>query len=353
MKKAQIVIVDEDPDFCRQLDGCLRYRLGFPVTVHDFTESSVLSEYTERRETAVLLITETAAAGAELKGFPGVIILTEGRETAAAIPEQVTGDLSEKQVIRRVQKYRPMDALIREVRALCLDFGVIPGEAGAPDSKKALRIGFFSPLGRCLQSTAALTLARLYAEQRKTLYLTFDPFPGIDWDGYAGEETGDLAELFYYFDCDPGKFALHAEKCTLRCGPLYVVPSAALYESISEPEPEKWRAFLEMLITQTDYEVIVSDLSICIRGLFDLFREFDRIVTIVRTDPASAEELRRYDRMLKRTGHEDIKDRTTELELPVFRRLPADPSLCHRGELADHMRRFMTRIGGEEEHADT
>ena len=99
--------------------------------------------------------------------------------------------------------------------------------------------------------------------------------------------------------------------------------------------------------------MIVADLSICVRGLFDFFREFDRIVTIVRSDPASAEERRRYDRMLKRTGHEEVCEKTRELELPVFQRLPADLTRYHCGELADQMRKLAAQIDAEYGHADT
>ncbi|MCR5675551.1 MAG: hypothetical protein K6G16_07580 [Lachnospiraceae bacterium] len=331
MNEVNIVIVDEDADFCRRLDGCLRERLQFPVSVHDYTDPQALSAHEKREDTSALLISEGALQKTSIEGFPRVIVLSEGLGVEVQAP-----------TLRRVNKYRALSGLFKEITEMVMDAGLLNGQLFSQSGKHALRIAFFSPLSRCLQTTSALTLAQLCAEQRKTLYLGLEPFPGhIACSG----ESGGLSELLYYYECEPEKIALHVEKTRVQLGALHVIPPAQSCTDVLETEAGRWDELFTRISTETDYEVIVTDFSVCVRGLTDLLRGFERIVTIERDDGISGEKLHFFDRMLKRSGHEDLRAKNTRLTLPVFPKLPADPARYGEGQLADYWRQVMHREG--------
>ncbi len=352
MKEANIVIVDSDADYCRRLDGCLRARLSFPVAVHDYTDPLQLQFHDRRQDTAVLLISEQALTSVSLAGFPRVIILTEGLGTDAEQLAQAegSGSAAGEPVIRLVNKYRAMSGLLREVTALVSELAGSFDFTRTARGKRAELIGFFTPITRCLQTTCALTLGQLYARERKTLFIDLESFAGLP--GPFANATGgeNLTELLYYFDCEPKKLAVHLERIRMQIGALHVIPPADGCAALLETEPQVWREVLSALARETDYEVIVADLSVCVRGLFDLLGDFDRIVTIERGDPISAEKLSRFERMLRRGGFEELTVKTTRLTLPVFDRLPADPARLGDTELASYLWKFMQEKGAS--HVD-
>ena len=358
MSEARIVIVDEDVEFLRRLDGFLRDRLPFPVSIMDYSEVSAFAERSDRREPDAALISERVLERVSLEGLPRVIILLEGIDTegtgiVADAPGAVqsryttgyTGTDPEEadpaRVIRRVNKYRALSRLVKEVSQMVMAAPGFTGVIREENETRAALIAFFTPVSHCLQTTGAITLGQLLAARKKTMYLNLEAFPGLPQHLFDPGIEGDLTELLYYGDCEPEKLAVHLEQMTQQVGALRMIRPAGAYTALAEIEPEKWHEFLQALATRTELEAIVCDLSVCIPGLLDLLREFDRIYTIERQDPVSAEKLVNFERILRRTGHEDLTARTRRLTLPTIRRLPADPARYGEGELAEYFRKVL------------
>ena len=332
MKEADIVIIDGDADYCRRLDGALRARLSLPVRVHDYTQPEALASYENRQQTAAVLIAEREICRTDLSGFPRVVVLSEGMQVPL-----------EAETVRRVNKYGGVNTVIRVINELVSEMPDLFEVLRDPEKERAKLIGFFSPLGRCLQTTAALTCGQLLAQQRRVLFLSLEPFCGHPVTGENG--GGDLSELLYYHELEPEKLAFHAARAKISVGSLDVIPPPGVYTAITETEGERWREFFLRLAADAGYEVILADLSVWVRGLFELMREMDLLYRICRGDPVSAAKERQYELTLKRTGFEDLSVCTKRLELPVFSRLPADPAHYGTGELAGYMRQELMQDG--------
>ena len=355
MREANIVIVDEDVEFLRRLDGYLREKLPFPVQTQDYSEVSSFAARTDRREPEAALISEKALAKISLDGLPRVIVLTEGigegvvaespgascTDTAQTYAGTVRGTGEAARVIRRVNKYRALSRLVKEVSQMVMEAPGFTGAIREESGTRAALVGFFTPVSHCLQTTGALTVGQLCAARKKTLYLNLEAFPGLPQGMFDPLGEGDLTELLYYFDCEPEKISVHLERMSQTVGQLRTVKPAGAYTALAEIGAQTWREFLTTLATKTELEVILCDLSVCVPELPDLLREFDRIFLIERGDPVSAEKLANYERMLRRTGHEDVSTRTRRLSLPVIGRLPADPVRYGEGELAEYFRQVL------------
>ncbi|MCR5178986.1 MAG: hypothetical protein K6C95_08400 [Lachnospiraceae bacterium] len=325
MNETNIVIFDRDVDYCRRLDGALRERLPYAVSVHDFTDEEIFSAY--RDPESILLVSESFTDRIKPKEYQYVIILTEG------VGSDIEGDN-----VRKVNKYHRISELIGQINELVMDSPSFPGVLSVGTAVRAKLTGFFSPLTRCLQTTSALTLGQLYAQRGDTLFLSFEPFSGIP---RAYGDGGDLTDLLYFHDCEPAKLAFHISRIRVRAGALDIIYPADSFRTIQDTECSKWRELLEEVAVSAGYSRIVCDLSVCMRGLFDVLREFDRICMIERTDPVSAEKLKQFERTLKRTGYEDLAGSIRKLELPVFSRLPADLACYGSGPLAAYLEEML------------
>lgn len=62
-------------------------------------------------------------------------------------------------------------------------------------------IGNYSPIGRCMQTTFALSMGQILSKKHKTLYLNFESYSGF---GYLlnREFASDLTDVLYYFNCE-------------------------------------------------------------------------------------------------------------------------------------------------------
>ena len=322
MNRTNIAILDGDVEYCRRLDGALRERLPYAVSVHDFTDEQVFSEY--RDPDSILLVSEELADRVIPEAHQYVIVLDEGRGT------DIRGDN-----VRKVNKYHRLSELIGQINELVADRGSFPGVFSAGNEARAGLMGFFSPLSRCLQTTSALTLGQLFAERGNTLFLSFEPFSGIP---RAYGEGGDLTDLLYYHDCEPARLAFHTGRLRVKAGALDIIYPAESFQTLQETEGGKWIALIEAVAVSAGYEHVVCDLSVCVQGLFDVMKCFDRIYMIERSDRISSERIGQFMRALKRTGHEDLVTGIKRLSPPVFSQLPADPANYGTGPLASYLR---------------
>ena len=116
-----------------------------------------------------------------------------------------------------------------------------------------------------------------------------------------------------------------------------IYPAESL-QTLQETGGGKWTELIEALAVSAGYAHVICDLSVCVQGLFDVMRCFDRIYMIERTDPVSSERIGRFMRALRRTGHEDLAAGIKRLALPVFTQLPADPACYGTGPLASYLK---------------
>ena len=96
-----------------------------------------------------------------------------------------------------VYKYQSSSDVIREVMA-CYgeERGIMPVQF--PVLKKTTEIlGVYSPLGRCLQTSFALTLGQVLAKERAVLYLNLEEYSGFE-ELFQKGFPYNLSDLLYY-----------------------------------------------------------------------------------------------------------------------------------------------------------
>ena len=333
MKRGMILLCDSDRVYLGRLHGYLRERIRMPLEWLDFTDVSYLPARAEGPEKTVLVIAERDARQADLTMYENILLLTEqasydGGENANALR---TGRHTD---IRTVSRYSRASEIADRLLELLGDVIVFPSDetdGGFPTTV----VGYYSPLGRCMQTSASIAAGQLLAAQSRTLFIGFDAFPVT---ALNAEDTGaDLSDLLYYFGCDKSRLNVWIQRAKKRMGMLEYIPPAASIHRTQGVDGAEWVALIRAICKQEAPDYLLLDLSGQTPGLFDILSVCHMIYTITGHDAQDAAKIEGYKHWLVESGSEDILQKTVFCRMPKGCRLPASAEMLGGSALAAYL----------------
>ena len=126
-------------------------------------------------------------------------------------------------------------------------------------------------------------------------------------------------------------------------GNLYYLPPVFSYPDMEEIDEKTWQAFLRKIIRETDYEVIILDLTEQVRGLFSLLELCDEIYSCIPKDGLAMAKMEQYKKLLSHIKKEDLLSKTKECKIPVFKEFSYQAALYTHTELADYVQKLMEK----------
>ncbi|MCR4587295.1 MAG: hypothetical protein K5682_02700 [Lachnospiraceae bacterium] len=328
MKQKILAIYDGERAYCSALAGRLSAEEYMPYQVCGFSEEEALLEYQTEHPVEVLLVSEN-------KYRPGLL---RGSKKTILVLKETGKEITYEEEVHEIPRFQTVQGIYRSILRYC-DAAV----SGSDRPGRALTmVGFFSPIKRCLQTTAALELGKKLAMQEKTLFLDFECFSALGGNEPSRQE-GDLTDLVYYMDCARAQFPSRFESLIHKVGEMDVIYGPRSFIDFDLVEKEKWMALLEEIRNLRKYRYILLDLCEQTQGIFDLLGECDGIITIEKQDPVSRTKLERYENLLQVTGHGDLLQKSYRWNLPAVQ-LPPDPV---NGDSAE-LRKFLEYAEGNE-----
>ena len=322
-----IAVCDSDLSYAGRLVEYLRQEAAFPFEIRLYTSTETLLEDCDTREADLVVIAQSqytpAAAQAGLKNL---LMLNES-DVLLEEPENIS-------------KFQSIANIVTHIRAKCAaeEEPVLPSlRHGRP----MVRIGVYTPVTRCLQTTFSMTLGQILASRHRVLYMNFEAFSGLD------KMLARNFDLIYYNECAREKLAGQLEMMTEEAGGMHFLPPMKSFIELRSIKREQWSSLLRTIEKVTEYEYLIMDLTEHTDGLLDILRTCDRVYTIVRDDTFSRARCFQYEDLLRRMNYEDIRMRTQYWKLPVFREIPAGIEDLTRGELAVYIREQLMRGGSE------
>lgn len=336
MNKAEEMILalcDGEEEYAHLLTEYMERQRNLPWSVHTYTDVSRLMA--EEKEADILLVAESAYRE-ELRELQPkrLIVLNE------------SGIVRNKN-LRYINKYQQADQVLRELLTIYLEIATQALPRLESEGNTGF-IGFYSPVGRCLQTTFALTVSQLLSENHRTLYLNFEYFAG-NQELVPELQTRDLADLLYFLNAEQDKFALRLQSMVKQIGSLDYVPPMRAGQNLLGVTAGEWMTFLKKIRDLGEYEYVVMDLSECMQGLFDILRTCLRVYTIVGEDRAAGSKMTQYEKLLELYSYDDVLQKTLKCSIPRIRHLPARLEFYTRGELAEFAREQIRDILGEEQ----
>ena len=223
MKKSIFAVCDLEASYAYNLMEAIDETQGSSFEVQAFTNVERLIAYAGERHIELLLISAAAMCGELLKLSIGkIMILSEGEKKK---------ELSEYPCI---YKYQASDQLIAEVMNYYA-VEAVPAPM-AMLKKKVEIVGIYSPVGRCMKTSLALTYGQLLAREHKVLYLNLEEYAGFET---LLEETyeADLTDLLYFARLGSGNLVYRLGSLICHLGALDYIPPAFCPEDLRNISP--------------------------------------------------------------------------------------------------------------------
>ncbi|MBE5872029.1 MAG: hypothetical protein E7294_12355 [Lachnospiraceae bacterium] len=337
-----MAVCDCEKQYAFRLAEYMNRQKSLPFEVMAFDDLQKLETYLQTQEIMVLLIEEGLffAAKTELT-IPQIVLLKSGQN------EKEMDTVCEKmdyQVHPVIYKYQSAKIISRQLLEICMESSQIRLLPTLQTNSDKTLIAVYSPVGRCLQTSFSIVLGQLLAKDRKCLYINMEPYSGFH-SLFGKQYEQGMSDLLYYLSKGNERFLLKLKGMAESIGQLDYIPPACSFLDLMDISIEIWQLFIETLVEQTDYDVILFDLSDHIRGLFEILSACDHIYTIIKKDGIAMAKLDQYEQILSYTNHEAILDKTKKCQIPVFKELPRQLERLPYSELAEYVRQLIREDG--------
>lgn len=327
MVRKILALCDKEEEYIRHMADYLEKKNRQPFVIRAFTDVEGLKKFVEKNETELLLIAENTYKK-EIEDLPikHILILNESGNQAG-------------ENVENIDKYQSSEKIFQAVMGSYAD--------GTEDIPKRIArgagmkiIGNYSPVGRCMQTTFALTMGQILAKKHKTLYMNFENYSGF---GYLlnREFSTDITDVLYYFHCERDKLTYRLEGMIQTLNGLDYIPPVFSYRDLAEICGKDWIELFREIERVSEYEYLILDLSEQMKGLFDVLRECFRVFTIVKNDGFAEAKLRQYEMVLHMLDYDDIAVKTKRWMLPEFHRLPSGLEQLTHGEAAVYINKVI------------
>ena len=323
MNKKIFVIYDSEENYAKKICQYISAKAGDVFELYLFTKKEPLLEFVGREPAEILLASGLSEEEAKNTGF--YIRLSDSYE-------EECGE-------NTVYKYSPADVILRKVMKI-IEGSKDTGEKRIGKGQMKV-IGFYSPIKRCFQSTCALTMGQILSRKKKTLYIGFEPYSGLD---HNGKDGNDIMDLLYFSECGSD---ISIQVCNMadRIGDLQVIQPVRHFEKYRDITKAQWVRLIKKLKDETDIEVLILDLSEQIDGLFDVMDECDEVYTIEVDGKTASRKLGRFDALLREEGYIRLADRIKKLSIPVYKGIPDEPEMLPYSQLAGYLSEIMDDRG--------
>lgn len=295
------VICDHEKQYAKNLLQIFSSKHEVGIQLYLFYTMEELSRFTEQKKIHVLLISgEYPRKQREQISAEERYVLVRDHQK---LPPGETGIL----------RYQSADAIWSQIVERDNDEeddkekGVVSGHL----KTKGRLIGVYSPVHRIGKTRFALELGKKMAEKEPVLYLNLETYSG--GDVYFREKAEEhLGDLLYYIRQEKGNLGIRISTMAGQMEHLdYIYPMPYL-QDLKAVKKEEWLELLEQILKECIYGKIVLDLGDSVEGLFEILKACDVVYTPYTEDSISRAKLSQYTENLRKTGLEEILEKTVQ-----------------------------------------
>lgn len=324
-----MALCDTEEEYAQQMTEFLKKHKNLPWELHTYTSVEDLLR--------------------EEKGVVSMLVVAESTycdEIRSLMPQRLVV-LSESGVVRweeltYVDKYQEAEEVLKCLIGIYMEIADVQLPR-LQRSCKTVFIGNYSPVRRCMQTSLALAMSQILAQEHSTLYLNFEHYAGIA-ELLPDMQTLDLADLLYFLNADKDKFRLRLRTMLKRRGSLDYIPPMKAGQNLLAITVEEWIGLLQKIEELGEYEYVILDLSESMQGLFEILRLCTRVYTLTREDRLAKSKLMQYEQVLALYEYEDVLEKTKQLDLSYIRRVPEELEQLTKGDMAELVRRLIKEM---------
>jgi len=299
----ECVIYEKDRVYGSRLMTAITKRAAMRFKVQMFTEREQLESYIRNNKPDVLLTGEESYYDDIRKFYSGrIIVLVDEYEDNTCIEE------SYGQNVVGVYRYQSSDMIYKEV----IKGGQLVRKR---ESSQVNTIVLYSPVYAEPKAAFVLTLAKVFGESYKVLYLNLEEFSGLD-EILSDMGKGNLSDALYYYRQGKGA-AIDKIKETINtaAGFDYIAPMKCA-DDVSGIESEEILDFIDCIGKALAYDIIILDISEAVCDKWKILENVSCCYMPVRDDYISARKIAQFETYYGGTGKEGILDNTIKIRLP-------------------------------------
>ena len=335
MKRNIFAVCDLEVDYALNFMDYMNRKKNIPFEIQAFTSVENLIAYGKQTHIELLLISGRAMCR-EVRDLDigKIIILSEGVH-----PPELDQYPS-------VYKYQSSSDVLREVMACYGAEKKTVADQIAVLKKTTEIIGIFSPLGRCLKTSFALTLGQILAKERAVLYLNMEEYSGFEelmGKGFAH----NLSDLLYYVRQDNQNLLYKMNSMIQTINNLDYVPPVQMPADIRTTAWQDWERLFQMLILDSSYEVIVLDIGCGIDENFQLLDMCKKIYMPVLSDAVSQCKIAQFENLVRIWDYPQILEKTEKINPPFHMATCLSPAYVEQlmwSELGDYVREILRKL---------
>lgn len=298
MNKIIIAVYDTEPEFASRFVGYLKDKYEDMYDMYAFTEFGALEKFAFMHPPDVLVISdksrEELSDDFKLKslGAKEIVVLSEN-------PRNRCEDY------KMVEKYRPADVVFHEVMEYAAKKENGNFTVGVSTKKV---IGIYSPAGRCMKTTFALTLCRIMADFEKVLYINYEEYSGFK--ELLGETyAGDLSDFMYYFMQDGCDLRNRLSGICRKTDKFDYIPPMLYSADIRNISMDIWTSMIRNILELNIYNTVVLDITNMLQNVLDMLRICNRIYVPATADDISCAKVCEFEQNLINRHENEILGR--------------------------------------------
>lgn len=295
-----LVICDGERQYAKNLLQIFSAKHQSDVQLYLFYTLEELRRFSEQKKIHILLIAGEYSKE-QRDGIPA-----ESRYVLLREEKSLSED--EQGILR----YQSADAIWRQISDGAADKEKAP--AAVSIRTRGAIIGVYSPVHRIGKTRFALSLGRKLAEKEPALYLNLEEYSG---EGlyFPEKEGAHLGDLLYYHKQENGNLGIRISTMAGQLGKLdYIYPMPYL-QDLKAVKKEEWLGLLRRIKRECIYGKVILDIGDSVDGLFEILKECEVIYTPYIDEPVSRAKMNQYTENLRKTGMEDILEKTVQKRL--------------------------------------
>lgn len=324
-----MAVYDVDAVYALRLADVINQRELAPFEVMAFTSLERLKYYSHENPMDLLLISQSISREEiEEIDVRHVLFLSDG--------EILQSELS----YPCIYKFQSSDSLVREVVTYYCE-----NEEGPFPMKKLSRAfvaGIYSPIGRCLKTSFAITMGQLLSKDSRVLYVTLEDYSILSVLTNTEYQT-DLSDLMYFYS--QGNYnVLRLNSVVHSLDGLDYVPPARFAEDLQQMGSRKMAGMLNKIAEESDYETLILDIGNYGREVLPILELCSVIYMPIKEDGVSLAKLEEFDRYLDAADCSNIRDRIRQMKLPYHNSFGERENYLQQllwGELGDYVRQLL------------
>lgn len=304
MKRNIFAVCDLEVDYACNFMDYLNQKRNIPFEIQAFTTVESLLAYGKTSHIELLLISGKAMCREVREMDIGkIVILSEGVH-----PPELDQYPS-------VYKYQSSSEVIREVMACYGEEKAVTPVSFAVLKKTTEVYGIYSPLGRCLKTSFALTLGQVLARDKAVLYLNLEEYSGFE-ELMGKGFNHNLSDLLYYVRQENQNLIHRLNSMVQTVNNLDYVPPVQTPADIRGTVFKDWERLIREIMLHSSYEVLILDLGNGIDEIFQILDMCTRIYMPVLSDVMSACKIAQFENLLRIWDFPQVLSKTVKVKPP-------------------------------------